>query len=120
MKHELLSAVSEQRGHVAYLGLSGEIDIATAPALEGWLRAAESNGNTAIVVDLEAVTFMDVSGLRAFLGAAERARGSRRTFGIARAPAIVQRVFQITGTTHLLAEDAHAFFPNRTTEDASA
>jgi len=118
-RHELFSVTSEQRGHAAHLRLSGEIDIATSPILEGWLRTAESNGNTAIVVDLEQVTFMDASGIHAFIGAAERARRSRRTFAIVRAPAVVQRVLQITRTTHLLAADALAFSSDRRRADPS-
>jgi anti-anti-sigma factor len=109
-KQEPFSVTSEQRGHAAHLRLSGEIDIATAPVLEGWLHTAERNGNTAIVLDLEEVTFMDASGLRAFLGAAERATRCGRTFAIVRPPALVQRVLQITGTAHLLAADAGVTF----------
>lgn len=107
-EQEPFSVTSEQRGHAAHLRMFGEIDMATAPALEGWLQKAESNGNTAIVVDLEQVTFMDASGIRVFLGAAQRATASGRTFGIIRAPAMVQRILQITGTSHLLAADALA------------
>lgn len=112
-KQELFSVTSEIRGHAAHLRLFGEIDMATAPVLEGWLQSAESNGNTAIVVDLEQVTFIDASGLRPFLGAAQRAIHSGRTFAITRAPAVVQRVLQITGTTHLLSADWPAFSPDR-------
>ena len=118
-RQEPFSVTSEQRGHAAYVRLSGEIDIATAPVLEGWLQTAECNGNTAIVADLEEVTFMDASGLRAFLGAAERASRSGRTFAIVRAPACVQRVLQITGTTHLLAADALTFSSDRRSAEPS-
>lgn len=102
---EPFSVTGEHRGQAAHLRLFGEIDMAAVPVLERSLRAAESNGNSAIVVDLERVTFIDASGLRAFLGAAKRAGRSGRTFTITRAPAVVQRVLQITGTTHLLAAD---------------
>lgn len=100
------SVTSEQHGPAAHLRPFGEIDMATAPVLEGWLQAAESNGNTAIVVDLEQVTFMDTSGVRVFLDAAHRATGSGRTFAMIKAPAIVKRILQVTGTTHLLAAEA--------------
>jgi len=116
---EPFSVTSEQRGHAAHLRLSGEIDLATAPVLERWLQTAERNGNTAIVLDLGDVTFIDVSGLRAFLGAAERASRSGRTFAIVRAPALVQRVLQFTGTTHLLAADALTFSSDRHSEEPS-
>jgi anti-anti-sigma factor len=96
---------SEQRDHAAHLRLSGELDMATASVLEQWLSRAESNGNTAIVLDLEHVTFMDSSGLHSFVRAAERARRSGRTFEIVKVPAPVRRVLQITETTYLLDAD---------------
>lgn len=102
-RQEPFRVSNEQRGDSAHLSLFGEIDVATTPVLEEWIHAAERNGSTAIIVDLEQVTFMDVSGLRAFLGAAQRAGRSGRTFAIVKAPRVVQRVLQITGTTHLVA-----------------
>ncbi|HVL89950.1 MAG TPA: STAS domain-containing protein [Actinomycetota bacterium] len=111
MKHPLLSVSGEQRGHAAHLHVSGEIDLATAPVLEGWLDTAERNGNRAIVVDLEHVTFIDASGLRAFLHAAQRASLAGRTLELTNAPAVVRRVLQLTGCTHLLAADPLAQSP---------
>lgn len=105
-KQELFSVRGELRGHGTYLRLSGELDMATSPFLETWLQGSECNANDAIVVDLEHVTFMDTSGLYAFLRAAERAGGSGRDFAIVKAPAIVRKLLQITGTTHLLGSEA--------------
>jgi anti-sigma B factor antagonist len=116
----LFKVSSEQRGHAAHLCLSGELDLATSPILERSLQGAESNGNIAIVVDLEQVTFMDVSGLRAFLGAAERASGSGRTFSMVKAPAVVRRVLQITRTTYLLGSDEGSLFPDERLVGVSA
>lgn len=117
-RQEPFSVTSEQRGHSAHLRLFGEIDMATVPLLEQWLQAAESNGNTAIVVDLERVTFIDAGGLRAFLGAAKRASRGGRTFAITRVPALVLRVLRITGTTHLLAADTLVSAPVRRPEES--
>lgn len=100
--HKAISVRVEQHGHVARLHPSGEIDLATAPVVEAWLTRAESNGNAAIVVDLEQVTFMDVSGLRVFLAAADRAHARGHSFAIINASSAVEMVLQITGTTHLL------------------
>ena len=105
-RQEPFNITSEQHGHAAHLRISGEIDIATVSTLEGWLHTVESNGNSAIVLDLEAVTFMDCSALNVFLGAADRASRSGRTFSLVRAPALVRRVLRITDNTHLLGADA--------------
>ena len=102
---EPFSVTGEQRGGAAYLRVSGEIDMATAPVLDERLRAAQSNGYTGIVVDLEHVTFMDITGLRSLIRAAEEARRSDKTFATVKATAIVKRVLQITGTAHLLDAD---------------
>lgn len=119
-KQHLFNVSSEHHGHAAHLCLSGELDLATSPILERSLAGAESNGNTAIVVDLERVTFIDVSGLRAFVGAADRASRSGRTFSMIKAPAVVRRLLQITGTTHLLGSDQVSLFPLDRTVAVSA
>jgi len=82
--------------------LNGELDMATAPILDGWLSKATGNGNSEVIVDLEKVTFMDVTGLRALLRAADDASRRGQRFAVVNAPAAVRRVIQLTDTTHLL------------------
>lgn len=112
---EPFGVISEQLGDAAYLRVSGEIDMATAPVLDERLRAAQSNGYTGIVVDLKQVTFIDASGLRSLLRAAEQARQNDKSFATVKTPAIVQRLLQITGTAHLLAADSVAVVTERET-----
>jgi anti-sigma B factor antagonist len=102
---EPFHVTSERRGKGAYLRVSGEIDMATAPVLDERLRAAQSNGFTRVVVDFEHVTFMDVSGLHCLLRAAARARLTDKPFAMVKTPAIVERVLQITRSAHLLDPD---------------
>jgi anti-sigma B factor antagonist len=54
------------------LTVSGELDMATAPALRERLTVATEAGATALVVDLRRVTFMDSVGLAAILHARSR------------------------------------------------
>lgn len=110
---EVFGLRSERRGRAEHLLLSGELDTATSPVLDGWLQTAERNGNSTIVVDLENVTFIDVGGLRPFIRAADRAVRSGRGFALVKAPAMVRKVLQITGTTHLLGSDALPFRSDR-------
>ncbi|MHB8512102.1 MAG: STAS domain-containing protein [Actinomycetota bacterium] len=114
---EPFSVTSQQHGDAAYLRVSGEIDMATAPVLDERLRTAQNNGYSGIVIDLENVTFMDASGLRSLLRAAERARQSERAFAIVKAPTIVQRVLQITGTAHLLDAESLTLVADREMAD---
>lgn len=110
---EPFSITSEERGDGAYLRVRGEIDIATVPALDEGLRVAQSNGYSGIVVDLEQVTFIDASGLRSLLRAAEQARRSDKSFETVGTPRVVQRVLQITGTARLLRVEAPALVAQR-------
>jgi anti-sigma B factor antagonist len=84
------------------LRLTGELDLATAPTLDHWVSLVERHGCMSLVFDLEGVTFMDASGLRAIIRAIESARLVDRTVYIVNAPPIVRRVMGITGTMDLL------------------
>ncbi len=76
--------------------LSGELDLATAPKLEDELHAVEERGPALIVLDLQPLSFMDSSGLRALLAADARAREAGRRLVLIRGDERVQRVLKIT------------------------
>ena len=78
------------------VGLSGELDLATAPKLDDELRHIEANGPPLIVIDLSPLAFMDSSGLRALLAADSRAREAGRRLVLVRGDERVQRVLKIT------------------------
>jgi len=61
------------------IGLDGELDLATAPALEGLLREVERDRWPTVVLDLRQLSFIDSSGIRALLTANDRIgrRGGR-------------------------------------------
>ena len=83
-------------GHVVRLMLSGELDIASAIALERELRSAEARRPPVLVLDLERLNFMGVSGLRAILDASRRARRDRRHFIVANPVPQIMRLFELT------------------------
>jgi anti-sigma B factor antagonist len=80
----------------------GEIDLATAPVLEGQLRELRDTGFDHLVVDLRDVTFMDSTGLRLILGWDDEARAGGLDFELIPGAPIVQRLFEITGVTDRL------------------
>ena len=99
---------------VARIAVSGELDLATAPVLYDQIVSAEAPGVTDITLDLQDMTFLDGSGLRALLAARSRAdaNGHRLLLVGATAPAL--RLFELTGTRYLLDEqdgDHHAVAP---------
>jgi anti-sigma B factor antagonist len=103
-RREVKPGMLEVRSEVnasALIAFAGELDLGTVPQLEAELEAAESSSAGAVVLDLRDLTFMDSSGLRVILLAAERARGNGRRFALVRGPDAVNRVFEVTGT------DAH-------------
>ncbi len=88
---------SEVSNGTTVIALTGELDLGTVSQLEAELEHAEQSAFIS-VLDLRELTFMDSSGLRVILMAAERARGSGRRFVVVRGPDTVNRVFQVTGT----------------------
>ncbi len=85
---------SAQQDHVHVIELIGELDLDGAPRLEEELRSAEASDATSIVVDLGQLEFIDSTGLRLLVMAAERAPEGR--FSLLRGPKQVHRVFEIT------------------------
>ncbi len=75
----------------SWLIASGEIDMVTAPTLAAAIAAGDYEG-----VDLAAITFLDVSGLRVLLNAARDARAVGRRFAVANPPPMVRRLLALT------------------------
>lgn len=82
--------------------VEGELDVATAPALEEALKRAEASDASGIVIDLTGVSFIDSTGLRTLLEAHARDAGGPEE---ARLPRLritpgseqAQRLFELAG-----------------------
>jgi anti-anti-sigma factor len=91
MLHPALGvAVRPDRDDVV-LAVAGELDIATAPALERWLDEAAGSG-ARCRIDLGAVTFCGVAGARAISAVACRHQPAVR---LAPVPAHLRRVLAL-------------------------
>jgi anti-anti-sigma factor len=77
-----------------WLTLHGEIDVASAPALQAMLQRIISTVDHSIVVDLGEVTFIDPPGITALITAREAAGNRLRLGSLHRS---VQRAFALTG-----------------------
>jgi anti-sigma B factor antagonist len=84
------------------LSLQGELDMATRAQVESALIAAEDSGATVVELDLSGLTFMDSSGVHVALEARSRAREKGYTLVVLEGTEMVQKVFKLTGTDHLL------------------
>jgi anti-sigma B factor antagonist len=82
--------------------LRGELDMATRPRVERALRRAEDSGAAMIELDLGGLTFMDSSGVHVASEAHERARRKGHTLLVLEASERIQRIFEVTGSGHLL------------------
>jgi anti-anti-sigma factor len=79
--------------------VDGEVDTATAPALEARLRQVIVDGVTSVELDLTAVGFIDSSGLRALIVARQLADGVGCALGIEATSPAVARILDVTGLT---------------------
>lgn len=99
------TAQIESRNGVARIALSGELDMATVPVLKEHLTHFEQNGVSAIMLDLRDLTFVDSSGLHAFLQARMRAKTNGHQIILVGATPTARRLFDLTHTTEFLLED---------------
>ena len=97
-----LSISSQRDGDAHVIGLSGELDLATAANVEQELRRVEATDASSIVVDLSGLTFMDSTGVRLLMQAQARSRADSDRLRLLRGPADVQRVFELCGVDGLL------------------
>src|SRR3954466_1116720 len=108
---EFSIAESDREGR-ALLTLRGELDLATAPELEGLVNERLDAGKD-VVVDLRGLEFMDSSGIRVLVAAhARAARTGTRLFIVrpARGSAVAKivEVAGLDGELNLLDDPAQA------------
>lgn len=79
------------------LSLSGELDMANAPALQSALEGPELAETKTVVLDLQPLTFLDSTGLRVILAARELCWRRGQEFAVTPGSAQVQRLLSVTG-----------------------
>lgn len=82
--------------------LAGEIDASTTPSLTAAFLDGPSDPGEVVAVDVGEVTFMDSSGLRAFILLAQQAAESGRTVALCRTPPQLQRLIKLAGADDIL------------------
>jgi len=105
-----LSIDTEQHGATTLLRLRGDLELNTAPGLREALVRAIDEGRR-IVVDMEAVDFLDSAGLGILVGGLKRARERDGDLQLICSSRAVLRPLQLTGldrafTIHAGREDA--------------
>jgi anti-sigma B factor antagonist len=92
--------VTKRRG-AAVVAVSGEVDVATAPRLREQIVALVADGERRIVCDLEAVEFLDSTGLGVLVGALKRVRTHDGELVLVCTKPSLLKVFEITGLTRV-------------------
>ena len=82
--------------------LSGELEIASVPTLEGAVRRLCIEGTTAITLDLSELMFIDSTGLAAIIFAGRLCEKHGYGFSLIQGPRAVQRLFELTGLIDVL------------------
>lgn len=84
------------------IGLSGEVDMLTAPQLRSCLDAAIDASSGDVVVDCGGVDFIDSSGLTELVTAHMSLRDGGRGFCLDRVRPKMMRILRITGLDGLI------------------
>jgi anti-sigma B factor antagonist len=92
--------------------LSGELDMSVTDQLLTVLLDEVSRPDTRVVrADLDAVEFIDSSGMRALINAYHAAEGLDRRFVVVRPRRNVRKALDVTGLLSILADGAPPAFP---------
>ena len=93
---------SEHEGW-AVVSASGEVDVASAPALRTRLDELLEAGAARMVIDLEDVDFIDSTGLGVLVGALRRARAANGDVRLVCTNPRILKVFEATGLHEVFA-----------------
>ena len=90
------------KGEAAVIRVSGELDLASSPALEEELARVSSSESSLVIVDLRDLEFMDSTGLSVLVRAHQRAAENSQRFGVVNGSQQVQRLLSLTGVADRL------------------
>jgi anti-anti-sigma factor len=92
--------ISSEVEGVRVVAVRGELDLSTAPELEGPLESALEGGNAPVLIDLSECEFIDSTGIAIIVRAWQQLDGDEEHAGelmIANRNDQVQRVLEISG-----------------------
>jgi len=94
-----LSLSTRTEGERTIVAVGGEIDVYTAPKLREQLIDLVSNGHYHLIVDMEAVEFLDSTGLGVLVGGLKRVRAHDGSLRLVCDQERILKIFRITGLT---------------------
>lgn len=98
MTPDVFSLQFRRDGGVVVVGVSGELDMATAPVLRNALKEViVDQGSLSVRVDLANTTFMDSTGLNALVGALKSMRDRDGQLTVSDPPPTIMRLLDLSG-----------------------
>ncbi|GAB3400315.1 anti-sigma factor antagonist BldG [Flindersiella endophytica] len=94
-----LSLSNRSEGNHMVVEVGGEIDVYTAPRLREKMVELVNAGHYNLVVDMEAVDFLDSTGLGVLVGGLKRVRSHDGSLQIVCTQERLLKIFRITGLT---------------------
>ena len=98
----LLAIEAENQPDAYVIRITGELDLAGCPGLESALQEAERAHADRIIVDLEALTFIDSVGLATILKASRRSARYVNRLEVTRGRGQPAKMFRLTGLDEVL------------------
>jgi len=92
-----LSLSTRTEGDQTVLEVGGEIDVYTAPKLRDQITELVSVGSYDIVINLEAVEFLDSTGLGVLVGGLKKVRAHDGSLELVCSQERLLKIFRITG-----------------------
>ena len=83
------------------IAVSGELDLASSPALQEELDRVSADSEL-LIIDLRELDFMDSTGLSVLVRAHQRAEEQGRRLAMVKGPQQVQRLLSLTGVADRL------------------
>lgn len=93
---DLTLATRELDGR-AVVAVAGEIDVYTAPKLRDSITELVAAGSYDIIIDLEAVEFLDSTGLGVLVGGLKKVRAHNGSLELVCSQERLLKIFRITG-----------------------
>jgi anti-sigma B factor antagonist len=84
------------------IAVSGELDLASSPALQEELERVSGSDADLLIIDLRELDFMDSTGLSVLVRAHQRAEEQGRRLAMVKGPQQVQRLLSLTGVADRL------------------
>jgi anti-anti-sigma factor len=105
-EHSLLEIIEVRDARSVRVRLRGELDLAGAPTLSERLRRLRERREP-VLLDLDELEFIDMSGLRVLLAASAEASHDGWSFAVTRGSAQVRRLIGLVRLERQLPLDGH-------------